>query len=339
MRFSQIQGLAPETARALTGMVDSGHIPHALMFHEDDGGGGVSIALAFVQYLMCQSRHDRDSCGECPECNRVSKLIHPDLHFLYPVTGGTLVEDYLPRWRELVSADPAFSAARFREALGMEGKSPIIAVPQVKALLEKLNFSALQGGYRCIVIYLPELMNADAGNRLLKLIEEPPAMTQFILVTQAPERVLVTIRSRCQCLRILPVHFAVAQGSAPTESQLQNREMTDRMMEALRDRNLGALLELSEELAALGSRERQKGFCIFASEVFRRLFLISQGMEQLAAVPQNEKDKYSAWASECRASFPRKGLEAVSRAVRLIDRNVASKILFTDLADRLFVSF
>ena len=337
MRFSQIQG-ADEVKQALAGMVDSGKVPHALMFHEDDGGGGVSFALAFLQYLMCHSKSEGDSCGACPSCNKISKMIHPDLHFLFPVTGGTSVADYLPEWRKLVSETPSFTRPLMEEALGMEGKSPMIAVPQVKVLLDALSLSALEGGYRCVLIYLPESLNAEAGNRLLKLIEEPPAMTQFVLVTHAPEKVLPTIRSRCQLIRLLPLRFPGAAERDAAASEDENEEIMDSLMDALLEKDLLKALRAGEDIAGLPSRERQKGFCIFASEIFRNLFLIQQGMEKLAGASPEKMEKYSGWARRCRKTFPRKGLEAVSRSARLVERNVAPKIIFTDLVDRLFLS-
>ena len=334
MTFNQIGG-GSRIVEALAGMVDTGKVPHAIMFHEDDGGGAVPLALAFLQYLMCRSRKDGDSCGECPSCNRISKMIHPDVHFVYPVTGGTSAADYLARWRELVISNPGFTRENVEEAFGMEGKSPAISVGQVKELLDTLSLAALEGGYRCVVVYLPELMNAEAGNRLLKLIEEPPALTQFLLVTHAPEKVLVTIRSRCQTLRVLPLEFASAAPSAPGASAEQNMRLVDELMEALLARDLSAALEVGEEIASLPSRERQKGFCIFASETLRRIFLLQQGMDALARIPEGQKGKYNGWAGKLSKKFPRKALEAFSRAERLIDRNVASKLVFTDLVVRL----
>ena len=337
MRFSDIKG-ADSTVKALCGMVDSGKVPHALMFHEDDGGGATALAIAFLQYLMCRDRSGGDSCGQCPSCNKVSKLIHPDIHFLYPVTGGTAVADYAAQWRDLVSAEPRFTRSRMEEAFGLEGKSPLIAVPQVKVLLETLSLSALEGGYRCVVIYLPELMNADAANRLLKLIEEPPALTQFLLVTHAPEKVLPTIASRCQTLRVLPLDFGQDAGGVVTAAEEKYLELTDSLIGAVLGRNLSAAIEAGEAVAALSSRERLKGFCIFASGCLRRIFLLQQGMEELARIPEPEKEKYHGWADRCRKSFPRKGLEALSRSLKLVERNAAPKIVFADLACKLFAA-
>jgi len=336
MRFSQIQG-CEAVCSALSGMVRSGKVPHAIMFHEDDGGGAIALCCAFLQLLMCRTPEETDSCGECPSCNKIAKMIHPDVHFVYPVTTGSAPGAFSAQFRELVLGNPSFTRARFEEALSMEGKSPVIGVPQVKALIEELSLSALEGGYRCVVMYLPEMMNQDAANRLLKLVEEPPSKTQFLLVTHSPESVLQTISSRCQRIRVLPLAFPSSQAAAEPESVSENRALFDSLCDALLSRNLTSALEVGEALAALPSRERMKGFCVFASDCLRNIFLIQQGMNRMASLG-NEEEKYRAWAAGMKKTFPRKALDDFSRSRRLLERNVAQKIVFTDLVDRLFLS-
>ena len=201
MTFAQIQG-NDDVKQALTGMVDEGRIPHAILFHEDDGGGAFPIALAFLQYLFCRERSGGDSCGRCPSCGKIGRLIHPDVHFVFPTAAGALSEQFLEPLRRLVAERPAFREAELTDALGLAGKVPMIAVAESRRLLEKLSLSALEGGWRAVVIYLPERMNAEAANRLLKIIEEPPAQTQFLLIAHQMERVLPTIASRCQRIRV-----------------------------------------------------------------------------------------------------------------------------------------
>ena len=203
MKFAQVQG-NEDVKQALVGMVDSGRIPHAILFHEDDGGGAFPLALAFLQYLFCRDRHDGDSCGVCPSCGKIAKLIHPDVHFVFPTAAGVLSEQYMEPLRKLVAERPDFREAELADALGIEGKNSMIAVTESRRLLEKLSLSALEGGWRAVVIYLPERLNAEAANRLLKMIEEPPAQTQFLLIAHQLERVLTTISSRCQRIRIRP---------------------------------------------------------------------------------------------------------------------------------------
>ena len=313
-------------------MVDSGKVPHAIMFHEDDGGGGVPIALAFLQYLFCKDKAGGDSCGACPSCNKISKLIHPDVHFIYPVNTGAST-DFAAQWRELVLSNPVFTENDLREALGIEGKNAMIKVDEAKTVLDILSLYALERGYRALVMYLPEKMNKEAANRLLKAVEEPPEKTLFLLVTHNPEAVLTTIASRCLRLRVMPrggVARSVAQGDDP--------ELLRRLMQAVLARDLPGALEAGESLAALPSRERAKGFCRYAAERLRLVFLLQQGLESLVNVPAEELPELRDWAGRSPKPFPRKAADALGRAISLIDRNVNVKIIFTDLADRLYTA-
>ena len=331
MRFADIQG-NDELVRAFVGMVDSGRVPHAIMLHEDDGGGGVPIALAFLQYLFCKNRAEGDSCGACPSCNKVAKLIHPDIHFIYPVNTGVST-DFAAQWRQLVLSNPLFSENDLSEALGIEGKNAMIKVDEAKAVLDVLSLYALERGYRALVMYLPEKMNKEAANRLLKAVEEPPEKTLFLLVTHNPDAVLTTIASRCLRLRVMPrkgVVRSVGQGDDP--------ELMRRLMQAVLSRDLLGALEAGESLAALPSRERAKGFCRYAAERLRLVFLLQQGLDSLVNVPEEELPELRDWAKRSPKTFPRKASDALGRAISLIDRNVNVKIIFTDLADRLYTA-
>jgi DNA polymerase-3 subunit delta' len=325
MTFAQLQG-NEDVKQALIGMVDADRVPHAILFHEDDGGGAFPLALAFLQYLFCKDRHDGDSCGSCPSCGKIAKLIHPDVHFLFPTAAGVLSEQYMEPFRKLVAERPAFREAELADALGIEGKNSVIAVAESRRLLDKLSLSALEGGYRAVVIYLPERMNAEAANRLLKMIEEPPALTQFLLIAHQPERVLTTISSRCQRIRVRPV--SVVSGPVFADADL-----LDELMAALLGKDLLGALEVSERIAALPSREQAKTFCTFAADRFRQVFLAQQGIEGAGEISPQARD----WAARCRKTFPRQALEVLNRTQTLIGRNVNLKILFTDMADRLYL--
>ena len=325
MTFAQVQGNG-DVKKALVGMVDAGRVPHAILFHEDDGGGGFPLALAFLQYLFCKERSGGDSCGSCPSCGKISKLIHPDVHFVFPTAAGVLSEQYMEPLRRLTATNPAFNESELMESLGIEGKNSIIAVAESKRLLEKLSLSALEGGYRAVVIYLPERMNAEAANRLLKMIEEPPAQTQFLLIAHQMEKVLTTISSRCQRIRIQPP-------GAAAEAAFADAELLDDLMTALLDKDLLAAQEASERIASLPSRESAKAFCTFAADRLRRVFLCQQGVSGLGeASPEVQR-----WASRCRKTFPRQALGVLDRTMTLIGRNVNLKILFADMADRMFL--
>lgn len=374
MRFDQIPGNV-QIKEALVGMIDSGRIPHAIMFHENDGCGALAFALAFLQYLDCRSREGGDSCGQCPSCNKVSKLIHPDIHFIFPVTKGSKVttdkptsESYLKYWRELVSENPYFLENQLNEALGIETKSSVIAVSEAKFILDKLSLSALEGGYKSVVVYLPEKMNTETANRLLKSIEEPPESTQFIFITHAPEKVLATISSRCLSIRLMPLgreevagYLVDSCGAAPEEAAraaavaggsigvaldyLRNSEEAGSelelflsLMKALSSRNLYAALEVGDALASLPSRENAKAFCKFAAGSLRKIFMIQQGLAELSLLTEAEDAPFKELARTLKRSFPREALAYLDEAQALISRNVSLKILFCDLVDRLYLT-
>lgn len=323
MRFAQLQG-NEGVLKSLGGMVDSGRVPHAIMLVEQDGGGAVEVALSFFQYLYCSCHHDSDSCGECPSCRKISKLIHPDIHFIFPTKSGVTSEMYLPQFRELASANPHFTEQDLLLALELDGKNTLISVLESKALLETMSLSALEGGYRSALIYLPEKMNAEAANKLLKLIEEPPAKTQFVFVTHSPEKVLKTISSRCQSIYIQSDISARGTG-------FQDPGLFDRYMSALCSRDLIASLDVADQIAALPSRESVKSFIKFSSARLRDVFLVQQGLASLASDP----DWATSWAGKCRKTFSRNATAAFDRAHGLVERNVNTRIIFTDLTDRL----
>lgn len=333
MKFSQIQG-NEQVVKALAGAVDSGRLPHALLLHENDGGGAFPMALAFLQYLYCSDRKDGDSCGECPHCNKISKLIHPDVHFVFPVvlpsssaqSEHSPSEQFIPDFRTLALEKPVFTEGDLYRALGFDGKNPVIGVAEANALLRAFSLHSLEGGYSTALVYLPERMNTQAANKLLKMLEEPPAQTVFVLITHAPEKLLPTIVSRCQMFRI----------SSPLVSAAESYDdggLLSQLMDALLSRNLSETLSIGEQIAALPSRESAKGFCRYAAEKFRRVFLYQQGLSKLAG----DDPEAAAWASKLSKRFPRMALAKLDRTVGMIDRNVNIKILFTELTDSLYM--
>lgn len=375
MRFADIIGM-DDLKKALCGMVDSGRVPHAMLLYENDGGGALPLVLAFLQYLHCRQHEGGDSCGNCITCRQHARLIYPDIRFTFPVTSGTKVSGavkdltcdlFLPYWRELVLENPYFIENDLSAALGFEKKQGVIAVAEGKAILQKLSLSGISDGYRAIVIYLPEKMNQQTANMLLKAIEEPADKTLFLLITHAPESVLQTISSRCQALRVPPLSkeevtgALVSRGVGPEEAALaasfaggsvgaalhslseasgtaQARELFVALMEAVLDRDYLAALEVGEAVSALDSREKQKVFLTFAGESLRKIFMLQQGMDEISGVAPSEGDFCRDAATRCSRAFCRKALDAIGRAAMLLERNVAQKAIMTNLVDRLFVS-
>ena len=315
-----------EVVAALHQMVASGHVPHALLLHEDDGGGAFPLCINFLEELY----------GGSP---RVQKLIHPDIHFVFPVAGSDkpVSMQFLGKFRELALENPYFFENELYTAIGIGGKQGNISVNEARSILDRLSLSAVEGGYRTVLVYLPEKMNAQAANALLKMVEEPPAKTLFVLITHAPEKVLVTISSRCLHMRVQPLS-PEAEREVHARENASNQALTDLfhdLLEAIVSRDRLKALETGEAVAELKVREQQKTFCRLASEDLRRLFFL-QKMPALARVPEGEEDFYKRMAGALKPTFPRRGMVALDRALLLVERNVNQKILFTDLVNQLY---
>ena len=347
-----------EIRQAFAAMAESGRVPHALMLHENEGGGALALALGFIT-LLCGHEH-----------------YEWNTHFTFPIASGSKVsgatkdltcKDFLKYWRELMDRNPYFLENELSAALGIEKKAGGIALAEGRSILQKLSLAAPTGGYRFVVIWLPEKMNAQTANMLLKSVEEPSDQTVFILVTHSPEDVLVTISSRCQCMRVLPLSAAeVARtltegfGIGPEEAAeaaayaggsvgvalhslseesgtAQLRDLFADLMDALLRHDLLAALETGEELAALDSREKQKAFCNFAGEQLRKIYMLQQGMDAIAGVPPQEEAFIRDAARRLGPGFCPRGLEILGRTQGLLERNVGQKILFCNMVTRLSV--
>ena len=350
MRFADVIGNA-EVAKALVSMADSGRVAHAILMYENEGCGALALALAYIQYLNCKNRQGGDSCGECPSCRQMAKLIHPDVHYIFPVNKGPKTSDekptsesYLTYWRELAVANPYFVEADLQRAIGIESKNGLIAVAEAKNIINKLSLTAVADGYKAVVFYLPEKMNQETANRLLKVVEEPPQNTLFIFITHAPEKVLQTIFSRCQSIRVLPLSKSemeqVRELNPFDDSEEYNSfmDLFSDLMNALVAKDLLSALECGETIAALESREKQKAFCTFAAECIRKIFFFQQNLPQITGVSEQEEGFYMNMAGRCGRKFCSKSVADIEKVVAMIDRNVSSKILFTDLVNRMFLN-
>ena len=343
--------------RALSGMISGGRVPHAMMLYENEGCGALAIAMAFIR--------------------RLNEGHRPDVHFTFPITSGTKVKGevknlvcdmYLPLWNELLEKNPYFLESELSEALGFEKKKGIIGVSEGKAIIQKLSLTSLSSGYRTVVIWLPERMNAETANKLLKAIEEPSPNDLFILITHSPSSVLQTITSRCQALRVLPLtkeevsrtlqeqlgyseedaQFASAFSSGSIgeaiyalsrkEETSATRELFVTLMENIVSRDYLATLDTGDQIAGMDSREKQKAFCNFASDCIRKIFLMQQGLEEISGIMPQERDFYMEMAGKVGRTFCRSCLDIIGRAATRLERNVNQKIIFCNMVSRMWAS-
>ncbi len=203
MLFKDIPGQQAVKKR-LINSVNEARISHAQLFLGPEGSGSLALALAYAQYISCLEKLPDDSCGKCSACTKYQKLIHPDLHFSYPFITKASAEtsvNYIKEWRNAIAENPFMGIEQWMEYLDAENKQPNINIAECHAIIQKLVLKSFEAEYKIILIWLPEYLGA-AGNSLLKLIEEPPAKTLFILIAQNYEQILATILSRTQLIKI-----------------------------------------------------------------------------------------------------------------------------------------
>lgn len=207
-------------------MVQQNRIPHAQLLLGAPGSGKLSLALAFAQYVLCENRTDEDSCGVCSACRKTQKLIHPDLHFSYPAVGSKVTSvQFLEHWRTAIEQNPFMNVNQWLQQIGAENKQGNINKDECVSIIKKLSLKVFEGTHKILILWLPEFLQKE-GNRLLKLIEEPPDQTLFLLVAENQELILNTILSRCQIVKINPLHdeevmAALEQKAAIPKSELE----------------------------------------------------------------------------------------------------------------------
>ena len=375
MRFAEIYG-NDALKRRLVKLVDEDRLGHAILFVEQEGMGALAFAIALSQYLNCEHKHDGDSCGECPTCHRHVKLTYPDLHFAFPISSSAKLSDqekkrpissyFLRDFTQLVQENPYFDSHDLFAAIGIENKAGAITVNEAREIANTLSLQPYESQYKIQVIWEPEKMTTEAANKLLKLLEEPPAGTLFLLVTHQVEKVLSTVLSRCQIIRLQPVerddmaaileqkyeldredamNYATLSGGSVGKAfaEVENsegagimEEMVRSLLDAALSRSLSEVLEVSDAIASLG-RDRQKLWCVTAQEFIRKMFIIQQGLEKIAFANNDESEYIQQVLPRIKPTFYSRAFAAIDAAMRLVDANVSAKLIFADLGDRFYL--
>jgi DNA polymerase-3 subunit delta' len=208
MRFSEIIGQSAAKLHLL-GMWQQNHLPHALLLNGPEGSGGLPLALALAQYIFCQHKTEKDSCGSCPNCIKVQKMEHADLHFSFPTIKPNpqtkiLSANYLKEFRTFCKKHPYATTYDWLQKIKAENKQGNISADECRAIIENLSLKSYEGGQKLLILWRPEFLGKE-GNILLKLIEEPPANTILIFVAESEENILATILSRVQQIRLIPL--------------------------------------------------------------------------------------------------------------------------------------
>ncbi len=362
MYFKDIIG-QQEAKTKLLGMFADNRIPHALMLTGPEGSGNLLAAFAFIQYVFCTQKQEKDSCGVCPSCIKTSKLGHPDLHLVFPIAKSKEIKtsnDLLLEFRECFLENPYITIHDWFNNINAENKQPLIPTEEASSILKKLAYTSYEGGYKVMLIWQPETMNADSANKLLKILEEPPEQTLFVLVCNHPDKLLTTILSRVQQLVFLKIdteditsglvnQFGCQESLAKQaafmcdgnyrEAQLLLQQNDDEhgflqlfrsfMMISL---NFDAIKAVSwiDETARAG-REKQKQFLQYGLEIFRDCLMYNFGSVDLVRLSGDENTFVTKFSKFINHRNYEKITTEFNSSFYYIERNANPKILFMDL--------
>ena len=354
-----------------------GRIPHAQLFTGITGIGKLQLALAYAQYLNCPNRTEEDSCGTCPTCLQFEKLQHPDLHFAFPIVGSDeTCDNFLEPWREIILNKHYFDLDDWHQALGVENKQSMIYEKESGEILRKLSLKPYGDGYKVMIIWQPEKMNADCANKLLKIFEEPAEKTVFLFVSEHPEKLLPTILSRVQTIsvprletetiaaalrqqgvdaakatdiaRIARGSYLVARKKAD-ESEENQQELRD-FIALFRDaytigvindakkkyESLKHLRQWSLDMASVG-RERQKHFLQYAQQQVRENFICNIHQPELNYQMEAEREFSTKFAPFIHNGNVEAIMNQLDLAERQIEQNGNAKVVFFDLCLQMIV--
>lgn len=251
MFFRDIPGVE-ETKQSLLNAVANDHVAHAQLFVGKPGSANLAMALAFTRYLNCENRQETDGCGECPSCSKINKWAHPDITFVYPTASTPQIKEslsvnFLELWRSFLAESPYRIVQDWAIHSGAENKQLSISVEESRNLIKNISLKAFESRYKVIIIWLPETMNPSAANSLLKVLEEPPSNTMFFLVADNTDKMLVTILSRCQAVKIRSFHDE--EIVAHLNEKYQTLEDKGQEIARLAEGNLNKAIALSGSLS------------------------------------------------------------------------------------------
>ncbi|MEM9000950.1 MAG: DNA polymerase III subunit delta' [Bacteroidota bacterium] len=369
MRFSNIIG-QEHLKSHLMSTIDRGRIAHAQLFVGPEGSGSLPLAIAYAQHIICHESNDPVTSN-----NKCDALMHPDLHFVFPVTNSDKVKShavsdhYIDEWRQFVKEQPYGNLFDWYRLIGIEKKQGQIGVDEAQEMVKKLSLKSYEGGYKAMVVWMAEKLNTSAANKLLKLIEEPPEKTVLILIAEDETQLIKTIRSRCQTLRLPPLPeseivnallakkvpdgeaYSIAHqanGNFNLALDLLQNDAEDLFFEkwfvqwvrsAFKAKgNKGAIHELilwSDEVSKTG-RETQKKFLDFCSRIIRQALFINYGVNDLVFFKVHiEGFQLEKFAPFVHENNVQAITDELEKAAYHIERNGNAKIIFTDLSIKL----
>lgn len=365
MYFKDIIGQDNATS-LLRSAVAEGRIPHAQLICGGEGVGKLAVAIAYARYLCCAHRNGEESCGECPSCKKFDKLVHPDLHFAFPIykkdsSKTPHSDDFIDKWRSAVAENPYMTLNQWMEHIGAENQQGLIYASQSEEIIRKLTLKSSEGGYKVMIIWMAEKMNSECSNKLLKMIEEPPTQTVFLLVSETPDLLLPTIQSRVQRLTLRPLEEEtiacalcnkygltetdarqIAHASAGSWLQAmetihlgsRTKEYIELFMALMRRsyaRDLKGMRQWADTVAGMG-REPQKNFLIYCQRMIRESFICNFRRPEINYMNVDEANFTTRFAPFVNEKNIFGIMDELSEAQRHIEQNVNAKMVFFDLA-------
>lgn len=363
MFFRDIIGQS-EIKQRLLNTVSSNRISHAQLFFGQEGFGALPLTLAYAQFIHCTNRGETDSCGECPSCQKHAKLVHPDLHFVFPVAISKDVRvstHVIAQWREALLENAYLTLDEWFAKLDADNKQPVIGTDESGEILRKLSLTTFEGEYKIMIIWLAEKMNTTAANKLLKILEEPPDKTLFLVVTENEDQLLRTIVSRTQLMKVRAIADADLRAALVSRHELSESDaekitfQADGSYSAARqilERNEQAVFNLAtfqkwmraslkfdaakvldavDDLAGVG-RERQKNFLSYALTLVRESLIFNYADKSLVRMSGEELAFISKFAPFIHAANGEKFIEELNKASMHVERNGSPKMIFLDLS-------
>ncbi len=378
MQFSDIIS-HDDTKTTLLRAVQTNHVAHAQLFDGPPGSANLALALSFATYVNCETRLGTtnsllipepisavDACGRCASCVKMQRLVHPDVHFVFPVANmagrGKASEAFLADWRKLVLANPYATLTDWLDAIGAESKQGNIPADEARSMLEKLSLKAYEGAYKIMLIWLPEFLNVTSANALLKVLEEPPAQTLFLLVSHQPDKLLITILSRTQ--RVAVRAFSDAEVSMHLRQHLNIDETQANRIAFLANGDLSRAQHLSQAESGLGQdyhawfaewmrmcyrkkladlvkqaeqfdgfgREKQKGLLEYGLHTCRDMLLFQHGAGALLRLPDAELTFVRNFAGVLNPTQIEQIVAELTKAMYHLERNARAKMIILDMS-------
>ena len=365
MQFKDIIG-QQKIKNRLIKSVNNNKVSHAQLFFGAEGVGKLPIAIAYAQYINCTNKTDTDSCGECSSCKKYEKLVHPDLHFVFPVvkigSKEVVSDDHIEEWREFVTKNTYFTYNQWIERLENENKKGGIFVHESKNILKKINLTTYESEYKVMIFWLAEKMNIQTANKLLKIIEEPPVKTLFILISENTEAIITTIKSRTQPIKIPKIDnkslknylqqkslitnteeintaLKFSNGSLTALNKYinetdENTELFDffvRFMRTCYKFSIDEINTLTSEFTRL-KREKQKRFFKLSLRLIRENFMLNTNNNNLSVLTVQEQNFAKKFSNFIHQGIVEDLYSELNKAHYDIDRNGSDKIIFYDTA-------